>query len=117
VRVELRVEGEPVALAPGLDLAAYRVLQEALTNVLKHAGPARARVLVRYGPEVLELEVADEGRDGAGQPLAQTGAGHGLVGMRERVALYGGRLEAGPRGAGFAVRATIPLTRVQEPAA
>jgi signal transduction histidine kinase len=104
--VELTVEGEPTALPPGVDLSAYRIVQEALTNALKHAGPATARVLVRYGSEDLEVEVTDTGR----RPAGGDGAGHGLVGMRERVTLFGGQLEAGRRGeGGFAVRARLPL--------
>jgi signal transduction histidine kinase len=104
--VDLSVEGEPIELPPGVDLSAYRIVQEALTNALKHAGPARARVLVRYGKDDLELEIADTGL-AAG---ASDGEGHGLVGMRERVSLYGGKIEAGPRdGGGFAVRARLPL--------
>jgi signal transduction histidine kinase len=104
--VELAFEGEPVELPPGVDLSAYRIVQEALTNALKHAGPGTARVVVRYGDHELELEIADTGV-GAGM---DDGAGHGLVGMRERVSLYGGKLEAGPRdGGGFAVRARLPM--------
>jgi signal transduction histidine kinase len=105
--VELRVEGEPRALPPGVDLSAYRIVQEALTNALKHAGPACARVTVRYLPNQLELEVAD---DGAGSTSSAAGGGHGLVGMRERVAVFGGVLEAN-RGAegGYRLRATLPL--------
>jgi signal transduction histidine kinase len=105
--VELRVEGEPVRLPPGIDLSAYRIVQEALTNTLKHAGPAEAEVIVRYHHSTLELEILD---NGAGAPARVNGSGHGLVGMRERVALYGGSLEAGARnGHGFAVRARLPL--------
>jgi signal transduction histidine kinase len=104
--VELEVVGDPVALPPGVDLSAYRIVQEALTNALKHAGPARARVVVRYEAEAVELEVAD---DGPGVSAAN-GTGHGLVGMRERVALYGGDLEAGQRHeGGWALRARLPL--------
>jgi signal transduction histidine kinase len=104
--VELSVEGEPIELSPGVDLSAYRIVQEALTNALKHAGPATARVVVRYRENDLELEIADTGL-GAG---AGDGGGHGLAGMRERVSLYGGKIEAGPRdGGGFAVRARLPL--------
>jgi signal transduction histidine kinase len=104
--VDVRVEGSPRELAPAVDLSAYRIVQEALTNALKHAGPARARVVVRYGEDSVELEVADTGSGAAnGQ-----GGGHGLAGMRERVALFGGQLESGPRGeGGFAVRARLPL--------
>jgi signal transduction histidine kinase len=110
--VELRLEGEPRELAPDIDLMAFRIVQEALTNVIKHAGPARARVIVVFAPHAVELEISD-----TGQGPAPTGAeadahagGHGLVGMRERVKLYGGQLETGqgPNG-GFRVRAHVPL--------
>jgi signal transduction histidine kinase len=106
--VELTVEGSRRALSPGVDLAAYRIVQEALTNARRHAGPTRARVTVSFGPELLRLEVSDEG---GGPPTGAVGAGgHGLAGMRERVALYGGRLEAGPRpGGGYAVSAQLPI--------
>jgi signal transduction histidine kinase len=108
--VDLVVEGEPRALPPGVDLAGYRVVQEALTNTLKHAGPARARVTVRYEPGCLRLEVVDDGlgKDPGDADLGSSG--HGLLGMNERVALYGGELKAGraPEG-GFAVRAALPL--------
>jgi signal transduction histidine kinase len=104
--VDLRIEGEPRPLAPGIDLSAYRIVQEALTNALKHAGPARARVIVRYGRSELDIEIAD---DGAGNGNGVPG-GHGLVGMRERVALFGGNLAAGQRlDGGYAVRARLPL--------
>jgi signal transduction histidine kinase len=104
--VEVRVVGDVVELPPSIDVSAYRIVQEALTNALKHAGPARAHVCVRYGPHALELEVVDDGTgNGNG-----SGSGHGLVGLRERVGVYGGELEAGaqPDG-GFRVRATLPL--------
>jgi signal transduction histidine kinase len=105
--VELEVEGEPRELPVGLELSAYRIVQEALTNALKHAGEARATVHVRYAPDSLELEIADDG-GGATEPA--TGGGHGLVGMRERVALYGGRFEVSRRAAGgFAVRVALPI--------
>jgi signal transduction histidine kinase len=105
--VELRREGTPRALPPGLELAAYRVVQEALTNALKHAGGAPTQVLVRFADARLELEV----RNARGQPAPDAeGAGRGLVGMRQRVAVYGGELEAGPLPeGGFAVRARLPL--------
>jgi signal transduction histidine kinase len=107
LRVDLRVEGEPAALPPGIDLSAYRIVQEALTNALKHAGRAEAEVIVRYETAAVELEILD---NGVGPHTRVNGSGHGLVGMRERVALYGGLLEAGSRnGHGFAVRARLPL--------
>ena len=105
--VELQIEGDRRPLAPGVDLAAYRILQEALTNVVKHAGPSHARVAVRFGERAVELEVADDGRGPSG---GHNGGGHGLVGMRERVALYGGSLEARPGAdGGFVVRASLPI--------
>jgi signal transduction histidine kinase len=103
--VDLTVEGEPTELAPGVDLAAYRVIQEALTNALKYAGPARAWVTVRWREAELELEIANDGRSEAGGD----GSGHGLVGLRERVALVGGSIDSGPRdGGGFVVTARLP---------
>jgi signal transduction histidine kinase len=103
--VDLHVEGEPRPMPQGVDLSAYRIVQEGLTNALKHAGGGRADVTVRYGDGSVELEVAD---DGLGAPDGD-GMGHGLVGMQERVALYGGTLEAGPRnGGGYVLRATLP---------
>jgi len=105
--VTLRITGEPHALPQGVNLAVYRIVQEALTNALKHSGMACAEVLLVYQPTGLTVNVADEGVGDA----ANTGmAGRGLVGMRERVALYGGTLDAGPRPAGgYAVRAWFPL--------
>jgi signal transduction histidine kinase len=111
--VELRVEGEAERLGPGADLAAYRVVQEALTNAIKHARGARARVVVRYGPEGVDIEVSDTGTGPGGAVGALDGGGHGLVGMRERIALYGGEVEAGRRrGGGFEVRAHLPPEKV-----
>jgi signal transduction histidine kinase len=104
--VELQVDGSPRELPAGIELSAYRIVQEALTNALRHAGDAHAAVHVRYGDETLELEIVD---DGAG-PLHASNGGHGLVGMRERVALYGGSLDAGRRPTGgFAVRVLLPI--------
>jgi signal transduction histidine kinase len=104
--VELEVEGSPPELSAGVELSAYRIVQEALTNALKHAGDAHARVRISYGPESVEIEVSD---DGPGHP--ESGGGHGLVGMRERVALYGGRFAAGPGEAGgFTVHVSLPVT-------
>jgi signal transduction histidine kinase len=105
--VELRIDGDPAELPPGVDVSAYRIVQEALTNALRHAGPARALVVVRYGDGELEIEVADDGR-GAAQ--GTNGSGQGLVGIRERVNVYGGAFQAGRRpGGGYAVRATLPF--------
>jgi len=104
--VTLRIEGSPRPLPPALDLSAFRIVQEALTNTLKHAGPARADVTVRYEDGDVRLEITDTGRRPGGP-----GTGHGLVGMRERAAMFGGELEALPRPeGGFAVRARLPLT-------
>jgi signal transduction histidine kinase len=133
--VEVAVEGEPRPLPAGIDLSAYRIVQEALTNSLRHAGAARTRVRVRYGREALEVRVDDDGpgpapalagtglvvvRTGAGGVLKvagsaddadrKAGGGNGLIGMRERVALFGGTLEAGTRpGGGYRVAARLPL--------
>jgi signal transduction histidine kinase len=104
--VELTVEGTPVQLPAGVDLSAYRIVQEALTNTLKHAGPAHAWVAVRYAGQDVEIEVANDGSSES----AGDGTGHGLVGMRERVALCGGELESGPRpGGGFKISARLPV--------
>jgi signal transduction histidine kinase len=104
--VDLHVEGHPVPLPHGVDLSAYRIVQEALTNALKHAGPARVRVTVRYEADGLALEVADDGTGDAGE----ADGGHGLIGMRERVALYGGSLSTGARpGGGYAVGVRLPF--------
>jgi signal transduction histidine kinase len=109
--VELAVEGEPRALPKGVDLSAYRILQEALTNTIKHAGPAHTRVTVRYGERELELEISDDG-PGPSVNGVEGDSGLGLVGMRERVASHGGELHLGssPDG-GFVVRASLPLDK------
>jgi signal transduction histidine kinase len=112
VDVQVAIEGEPVPLAPGVDLTAFRIVQEALTNVVKHAGPASVQVRVVYEPAEVDVEVVDDGR-GAASVAAEhpPGSGHGLLGMRERVELYHGTLEAGPRaGGGFRVAARLPLS-------
>jgi signal transduction histidine kinase len=104
--VELRVEGEATELPAGVDLTAYRLVQEGLTNALKHARATRAEVVVNYGDSQIEVMVLDDG-SGVGNG---DGGGHGLVGMRERVSVYGGELDAGPRpGGGFRLRARLPL--------
>ena len=116
LRVDLRIEGERRALAEGVDRSAYRIVQEALTNTVKHAGLVPTRVTVAYEADELRLEIADEG-PGAPAPRAggddgEPAGGHGLVGMRERVRLYGGELEVGgDNGHGFVVRARIPLAQ------
>jgi len=105
--VDLRIEGQPRELRDGIDRSAYRIVQEALTNTIKHAGLVPARVTVSYEPDGLVLEVADEG---GGATREDTGDGQGLEGMRERVRLHGGELDAHPvAGRGFVVRARIPL--------
>jgi signal transduction histidine kinase len=110
--VTLRVDGEPCPLSQALDLSAFRIVQEALTNALKHAGPARAEVTIRYQPAAVELEIQDTGGRAAGQTAAGQGRepGHGLVGMRERVAMFGGEFTAAPApSGGYLVRARLPL--------
>lgn len=104
--VEVAVEGDSKPLPAGVDLAAYRIVEEALTNALKHSARADTRVRVRHLDDAIDLEVTDDGPEPA---TVETG-GHGLIGMRERARLYGGTLDAGPRtGSGFAVRARLPL--------
>jgi len=117
--VELRISGSPRVLPPGLDLAAYRVVQEALTNVMKHTRHAKTMVRLDYGPEELVIEVTDDGppvtaaanRGAVPAPAdagTGTGTGRGLLGLRERVALYGGEFDAGQRpGGGWRVRARL----------
>jgi signal transduction histidine kinase len=112
--VELSVTGERRALDPGIELSAYRIIQEALTNALRHAPGARTRVAVGYRPAALEIEVDDDGGTqaqpaGAAALSSPPRAGHGLIGMRERVAVFGGEFSAGPTGRGFRVKATLPL--------
>jgi len=113
--VELTVDGNERALPQGLDLAAYRVVQEALTNTLKHAAGSSAAVHVVYRPDAIELCVTDTGstRASAVRAARADGAGHGIVGMRERAEIYGGRLDAGPDpDGGFRVTASFPLEAV-----
>lgn len=110
IPVEVVVEGEAVALEPGVDLAVFRIVQEALTNVLKHAPDTRAWVRIAYAGDTVDVCVENDG-PAVAQPSP---GGRGLVGMAERVALYRGRLDAGPReGGGFAVRARLPLGQEQ----
>ena len=108
--VTVLVRGDARPVPAGLNLSAYRIIQEALTNVLKHAGPAATEVLVRYLDRELQIQVTDHGPPALPAPGGRKGSGHGLIGMRERVALYGGQLEVGPLpGGGFRVRACLPL--------
>jgi signal transduction histidine kinase len=107
VAVDLRVEGSERTLPIGLDLSAYRIVQEAMTNALKHAAGGRVGVTIRYLADAVEVEVVDDGR-GAG--TTEAGSGHGLVGMRERVAMYGGRLDAGQQtSGGWRIAAHLPV--------
>jgi signal transduction histidine kinase len=116
VDVEIVLEGDLADVPASIDLSAYRIVQEALTNAVKHAGPTTTHVLVHSDGERLEVTISDEGRRPGAHPGSDgsaagviPGGGHGLVGMRERVAMFGGTFEAGPAGAGFSVRARFPL--------
>ncbi|MDP4501968.1 sensor histidine kinase [Nonomuraea turcica] len=109
LNAELQIQGTPRPLPPGIDLSAYRILQEAITNVVKHADATRIDCVIRYDDQTLHLDVVDDGRAPRAGRAPPTG-GHGLVGMRERVALYGGTLQAGPQpGHGYRVTATLPM--------
>ena len=113
LQVEAEITGERPALPPGLDLTAYRIVQEALTNVLKHANATCVRVGVAFQRNHLDLEVSDDGRPGADRGLATAGAGHGLIGMRERVSVFGGTISAGTTsGGGWRVHARLPVATV-----
>jgi signal transduction histidine kinase len=113
VVVDLCVVGERAEVSPSRDLVAFRVIQEALTNVIKHAAPTSARVEVHYLPEAVELVVADTGPGDSRTLQPDGGSGHGLVGMHERVAMFGGRLHAGPcANGGFEVTARLPKAEV-----
>ena len=104
--VDLRVEGEPVPLPPGVDLTAYRLVQEGLTNARKHSNASHTEVRLRYEVDGIEVEVCDDGKGTA----AVNEGGQGLVGMRERVSIYGGKFEAGPRAeGGYRLRARLPV--------
>ena len=105
LRVDLQVEGEPTDVPSGVDLSAYRIVQEALTNAVRHAGPASVRVLIRYAPTEITLEIDDDGRGPSGR-----GEGHGLAGMRERVSVLGGSIRTGVgEDGGYAVHVRLPL--------
>jgi signal transduction histidine kinase len=109
---DLVVQGEPRLLPPGIEVSAYRIVQEGLTNALRHSGASRAKVVVTYAADRIELQVLDEGAGRAGTTTA--GPGHGLIGMRERVAIYGGDLQAGSRPeGGYALRARLPLLEAE----
>jgi signal transduction histidine kinase len=108
--VEVTVKGNPYELPQGADLSAFRIVQEALTNSLKHAGPSHATVCITYSSSKIELRVTDDGHGAAHRLSNGSDGGHGLVGMRERVAMFGGELKTGPLpGGGYEVRATLPL--------
>jgi signal transduction histidine kinase len=113
--VRLQVRGTRPPLPAGVDLSAYRIVQEALTNVIKHAGPARAQVVVGYHDRDVTVEILDDGRGAATSTgEGRAGTGHGLIGMRERVQVFGGDLQTGPRpGGGFRVAARLPLAAEQ----
>ncbi len=105
--VQLHVEGERIALSRGIDLSAYRIVQEGLTNALKHARASNADVTVRYRPDELQIEVRDDGEGSS----TSNGLGHGLVGVRERVKIYGGEMSAGSaNGSGFVLSTRLPLS-------
>jgi signal transduction histidine kinase len=108
--VTVRTTGERPSLTPAVELAAYRIVQEALTNVLRHAGRhAKVQLSIAYRPDAVDLSVVDDGGE-AGAPAARDGTGNGLIGMRERVAVHGGRLQAGPRlDGGWSVTVCLPL--------
>jgi signal transduction histidine kinase len=117
VSTELTIEGHQHPLPPGIELAAFRTVQEALTNVRKHAGrSASAVVRISYETQSLIVEVADDG-SGAVTSLSGIGTGNGLIGMRERVEIYGGQFTSGPRrGGGYSVRAVLPIAGSETPA-
>jgi signal transduction histidine kinase len=115
ITVEVHVDGARTNVPPGVDLAAFRIVQEALTNVIKHAGGASTRVHVTYEPDEVVVEVTDDGRRSIGVGAPALPSGHGISGMRERIAMYGGELDVGPRpGGGFRVRARLPFAAAEE---
>ena len=110
LQVWINVDGQRGPVPPGIDLSAYRIIQEALTNVLKHAAASSANVTISYRPDSVTVEVTDSGPPGLS---GKTGSGHGIIGMRERVAVFGGEFAAGPGADGrFRVRACFPITAV-----
>jgi signal transduction histidine kinase len=112
VTVEVSVTGVIRRLPPAADLSAYRIVQEALTNVVRHAGPTRTTVQISYRPDLVSIEVTDDGSPHgvARPPVSHAGSGHGLIGMRERAALFGGELTAGPHAGGYRVQASLHTT-------
>lgn len=109
-RVLLEIEGEPRPLPIGADLAAYRIVQESLTNPHRHGAAARVRVAIRFKSASVELDISDNGASGRADSAPDSLLGHGLIGIRERVAMYGGHVQIGPiPGHGFRVRAVLPL--------
>jgi signal transduction histidine kinase len=109
LEVGLAVSGTPRRLPAGLGLTVYRIVQESLTNAARHAAGARVGVSLRYEPDVLDVAVVDDGGRRTDPADGAPGGGRGLLGMRERVAVFAGSLEAGPAGGGFAVHARLPL--------
>ena len=110
LRVWITVDGQRGPVPPGIDLSAYRIIQEALTNVIKHAAASSAQVTISYRPDSVTVEITDQGSSG---PPGRTGSGHGIIGMRERVAVFGGEFAAGPGpDGGFRVRACFPIAKV-----
>jgi signal transduction histidine kinase len=108
LEIELTVQGRPRLLAQGVDLSAYRIIQEALTNVVKHAAGARAKVTLAYQPQGMELTILDSEAEARATALREPSEGHGVIGMRERAALFGGKLTAEALPDGFKVTATLP---------
>ena len=107
--VRLRVDGDPLELPPGIDISAYRIIQEGLTNALRHARATQAEVALRYTPDQLEIEVTDDGHGAA----SSNGRGHGLIGINERVKLYGGEMSTATAAGGYTLTALLPLTEYQ----
>jgi signal transduction histidine kinase len=114
VTVDMDIDGTVRPLSPAADLSAYRIVQEALTNVVRHAGPTRAKVQISYRPDEVSIEVVDDGPSGPTPPIPRAGSGHGLIGMWERAALFGGELAAGPDAGGFRVKANLHTTEFQD---
>jgi signal transduction histidine kinase len=115
LKVWINVDGQRGAVPPGIDLSAYRIIQEALTNVIKHAGSSSANVTISYRPDSVTVEITDPGAGAPATrvPAQRTGTGHGIIGMRERVAVFGGEFAAGPGpDGGFRVRACFPIAKV-----